>query len=40
MLVVARDWSLVKYGKAIGNDAAVGCMQAMIDARLKEVLDD
>jgi hypothetical protein len=31
MLIAARDWSYAKYGKPIGNDAAIGCWQAMID---------
>ena len=32
MLNAARDWSDKKYGKPIGNDAAVGCFQAMLEA--------
>jgi hypothetical protein len=36
MLVAAREWSHAKYGAAIGNDAALGLFQAMIDAALKE----
>ena len=32
MLNAARDWSYKKYGKPIGNDAAIGCWQAMHDA--------
>lgn len=32
MLTAARDWSDKKYGKPIGNDAAIGCWQAMWDA--------
>lgn len=32
MLVAARDWSYRKYGKPIGNDAAIGCWQAMLAA--------
>jgi len=32
MLVAARDWSLRKYEKAIGNDAAIGCWCVMWDA--------
>ena len=32
MLIAARDWSLHKFGKPIGNDAAIGCWQAMLDA--------
>jgi hypothetical protein len=36
MLIAARDWSQRKYGKAIGNDAASGCWQAMLDAALQD----
>jgi len=32
MLNAAREWSVKKYGIGIGNDAAVGCWQAMYDA--------
>lgn len=32
MLNAARDWSVKKYGIGIGNDAAIGCWQAMYDA--------
>lgn len=32
MLIAARDWSLKKYGKAIGDDAAKGCFSAMLAA--------
>ena len=32
MLNAARDWSYAKYGKPIGNDAAIGCLAAMIRA--------
>lgn len=32
MLNAARDWSYKKYGKPIGNDAAIGCWQAMLSA--------
>lgn len=35
MLNAARDWSQEKYGKPIGNDAAIGCWQAMLDAAPK-----
>lgn len=35
MLNAARDWSYQKYGKPIGNDAAIGCWQAMVDGLLK-----
>lgn len=34
-LIAARDWSYAKYGKPIGNDAATGCWNTMIDAALK-----
>ena len=37
MLDAARDWSDHKYGKPIGNDAAIGCWQAMFDAYHKLV---
>lgn len=32
MLVAARDWSVKKYGQAVGNDGASGCYKAMIAA--------
>jgi hypothetical protein len=32
MLNEARDWSYKKYGKPIGNDAAIGCWQVMYRA--------
>ena len=32
MLNAARDWSDAKYGKPIGNDAAIGCWNAMLAA--------
>lgn len=32
MLDAARDWSYKKYGQAIGNDAAIGCWNAMLKA--------
>ena len=32
MLNAARDWSVKKYSQGIGNDAAIGCWQAMYDA--------
>ena len=35
----ARDWSVKKYGLGVGNDAALGCWQAMIDAALSETPD-
>lgn len=31
-LNAARDWSRDKYGKPIGNEAAMGCWQTMFDA--------
>jgi len=31
MLNAARDWSYEKYGKPIGNEAAIGCYKAMIE---------
>jgi hypothetical protein len=34
MLNAARDWSIKKYGRGIGNDAAIGCWQAMLCASL------
>lgn len=40
MLVAARDWSDRKYGKPIGNDAATGCLQAMLDAITTEKADE
>ncbi|NUF61576.1 hypothetical protein HUN33_12215 [Acinetobacter bereziniae] len=33
MLDSARDWSIKKYGKAVGNDGASGCYKAMIEAQ-------
>ena len=35
-LIGARDWSRVYVGTPIGDDAATGCWQSMIDAALKE----
>jgi len=35
MHVAARDWSTVKYGKAIGLDASEGCYKAMLEAAPK-----
>lgn len=32
MLEAARDWSANKFGKAIGDDSAIGCWQVMYDA--------
>lgn len=32
MLDAARDWSDAKYGKPIGDDAAIGCWNAMMAA--------
>lgn len=34
MLNAARDWSVKKYGIGVGNDAAIGCWQAMHDAAM------
>lgn len=33
MLNAARDWSIKKYGQAIGSDAAIGCWKAMHAAK-------
>lgn len=38
MLDAARDWSDAKYGKPIGNDAAIGCWNAMLAAALSASL--
>lgn len=35
-LIAARDWAHARYGRGIGDDAATGCWQAMIDEGLKE----
>jgi hypothetical protein len=35
-LNMAREWSYMKYGKPIGNDAAKGCWGCMLDALLNE----
>jgi hypothetical protein len=35
MLDGARDWSINKNGRGVGNDQATGCWQAMVDAALK-----
>lgn len=32
MLNAARDWSIKAFEQAIGNDAAIGCYNAMIGA--------
>jgi cell division septum initiation protein DivIVA len=40
MLIAAHDWSLAKYGKAIGNDAAIGCWKAMLYALTDDELVD
>jgi len=32
MLRAARDWSIKKYGKPIGSEAAIGCYAAMLAA--------
>jgi hypothetical protein len=34
MLNAARDWSYKKYGKPIGNDAAIGCWKEILDKAL------
>lgn len=34
-LNAAREWSLEKYGKPIGNEAAIGCWKAMIEVIIK-----
>ena len=36
MLSAARDWSLKKYGQAVGNDGARGCYAAMLAAAQAE----
>ena len=36
MTDAARDWSIKKYGKAVGSDGSTGCWQSMIDAALSE----
>ncbi len=40
MLEYARDWSYVKYGKPIGDDAASGCLNAMLAAAKPYVVTD
>jgi hypothetical protein len=44
MLVAAREWSRAKYGMPIGDGAATGCLQAMLDAvrdtKQEEPMDD
>lgn len=32
MLNAARDWSVDKYGRGVGNDGAEGCYKAMLNA--------
>jgi hypothetical protein len=39
MLTAAHDWSYAKYGKPIGNDAAIGCWRAMRDAAAPAAAD-
>ncbi len=34
MLNAARDWSVGRYGRGVGNDDAIGCWHAMVDAIL------
>lgn len=36
MLDGARDWSIKRYGRGVGNDAASACYGAMIDAAINE----
>ena len=31
-LNAARDWSIKKYGRGVGNDGAEGCYKAMLEA--------
>lgn len=31
MLNAARDWSVDKYGRGVGNDGAEGCYKAMLN---------
>lgn len=40
MLNAARDWSIKKYGQAIGSDAAIGCWQAMLAASPQAKADE
>lgn len=35
MMIGARDWSALYVGSPIGNKAATGCFQSMIDAELR-----
>lgn len=35
MLCGARDWSIAKLGKAVGNRDATGCWRSMIEGALK-----
>ncbi len=37
MLDAARDWSLEKYGRGVGNDGATGCLQAMLREAIAEL---
>jgi len=39
MLNAARDWSLKKYGQAVGNDGARGCYAAMLAAAIRQLKD-
>lgn len=36
MLHAARDWSIKKNGRGVGDDQATGCWQAMLDATLSD----
>jgi hypothetical protein len=40
MLNAARDWSVEKYGRGIGNDAAIGCWKAMRAAAVSSSKSD
>ena len=31
-LIAARDWSVEKYGRGVGDDGATGCYKAMLKA--------
>lgn len=39
MLIAARDWSYKKYGKPIGDDAAIGCWKAMFEAAPENTIE-
>jgi hypothetical protein len=40
MLTTAHDWSAAKYGRPIGNDAAIGCWRAMHGAAAPAAADN